>query len=109
MDNECWELDERSMTLDLMDDEHSYYIELSRCNSSGEILDWIVQISKKSWATDNIIASLVRMFDHYLDCQSNLCSFGMDNKIFNAIKCVKSGQYKVWEDLDQKLQKQATG
>lgn len=109
MDNkECWEIDDNTMTLDLIDKDHEYYVEISRCNSSAEILDWIIQVSKKTWVTDNILASLVRRLDHYIDLQANVCSYGRDGKV-DACEVVKAGQYKVWERLERNLRKQATG
>lgn len=60
------------------DMEIPYYIELERCGTSAQVLDWIVQISKKTWADDKCVANLVRILDDVLDLQANYCSFGVE-------------------------------
>ena len=53
-----------------------YEVDLERCTTSAQVLDWIVQVSKKTWATDAIVADLVRALDDVLDMQGTLCPFG---------------------------------
>ena len=79
-----WAYQESNLTLNLTVAPH-YYIDLERCNSSAQILDWIIQVSKKPWATDEILSALVRALDGYLDIQGNISSMGVDHK-FNARK-----------------------
>ena len=40
-----------------------YRVDLERSNSSSEILDWILQIAQKGWATLEDIGNLVRAYD----------------------------------------------
>ena len=35
-----------------------YWIDLERCHTSSQVLDWIMQVAKKSWADDETLASL---------------------------------------------------
>jgi len=57
-----------------------YEIPLEQCNSGAEISDWIFQVTKKTWCTDQILAELVRSLNEILDPQQNFCSWG-ENKI----------------------------
>lgn len=55
-----------------------YAVELDRCKTSAQALDWIIQVSKKKgWATDAVLGRLVKLMDKELDIQRNLCSFAM--------------------------------
>lgn len=51
-----------------------YVIDLDRCTTSAQVLDWIVQVSKKRWATPELIGQMVRLLDKELDLQHNICS-----------------------------------
>jgi len=78
-----WTYNETTQTLNMT--EYPFYeIDLARCNSSSEILDWIIQVSRKTWATTATVGSLVKAFDDLFDLQANVCSWGR-NKPFHAI------------------------
>ena len=51
----------------------------------------IIQVSKKTWAKDEIVGSLVKQLDRCLHLQGNVCSFGCD-KAFNARNWLLSKQ-----------------
>jgi hypothetical protein len=69
-----WRFDARRRVLD-----HDWYeIDLDRCTSSAEVLDWICQVAGKSWADDATIAGLVRALDDVLAPQQYLCGFGLE-------------------------------
>jgi hypothetical protein len=53
-----------------------YEVDLEGCTTPAQVLDWIVQVSKKTWATDLVIADLVRALDDLLDMQGTMCPFG---------------------------------
>lgn len=65
-----------------------YEVDLERCRTSAETLDWVAQVAGKSWATDTIIADLVRALDDRLDLQANMCSMGK-SKTVNVKKIVR--------------------
>lgn len=46
-----------------------YQVDLDRCRSAKEVIDWIGQISGKTWATDRDLGGLVRILDAVLDLQ----------------------------------------
>ena len=58
-----------------------YEVDLERCTTPAQVLDWIVQVSKKTWATDAIVADLVRALDDLLDMQGTLCPFGQARSV----------------------------
>ncbi len=68
-----WEfdLDERM----LVHQEQQYDIPLDGINSSASILDWIMQIGSKPWATSLDVSSLVHAFSCILHPQQHYCSF----------------------------------
>lgn len=58
-----------------------YEVDLERCRDSAEVLDWIVQVAGKSWATAEIVAGLVRALDDVLRLQSSICGSGVSHRI----------------------------
>ena len=75
-----WIFDRERLVLELRDLEGHwlYEVDLERCRTSAEILDWIMQVAKKRWVTDTVIAGLVRELDRLLDPQATVCSFGLN-------------------------------
>lgn len=55
-----------------------YEVDLDRCTTSAQVLDWIAQVSQKRWATDQVLAALSRALDAVLDLQSTLCGCGQE-------------------------------
>jgi hypothetical protein len=60
-----------------------YKIYLDECTTSSKTLDWIAQVSHKTWANDRVLAGLVRALDEVLNMQGNLCPRGTDKRIKN--------------------------
>ena len=83
---------ESNLTL-VVNEAYPYEIDLEEMNSSGEVLDMIAQISRKTWATNEMIGELAKMLDHTLNLQANVCSFG-SNKIFDPTKWLNSKKGK---------------
>ena len=69
-----WRLDKEAVAL--VYEEMDYDVRLSECNSSAQILDWIIQIAEKTWATNDVIGELVRALNDILGIQGNFCSQG---------------------------------
>jgi hypothetical protein len=65
-----WELDRERLVL--VNEKEDYEVDLERCLSAGETLDWIIQISSKIWGTDECVGSLVAALRDLLDPQSTL-------------------------------------
>jgi hypothetical protein len=53
-----------------------YPVGLESLTTSAEMLDVIMQIEGKSWATDACVAGLVRALNDLIDPQARLCSGG---------------------------------
>jgi hypothetical protein len=67
-----WQFNKGLLVLKLT--EHPWYeVDLERCTTSAAVLDWIIQVSLKPWATDSILAELVHKLEEYLQPQQNLC------------------------------------
>lgn len=71
-----WTLDPDYPSMDLGKDGNRYWVDFRRCCSSAGVLDVVCQIAGKVWASDAILAGLVRAFDAVLHPQRNLCSWG---------------------------------
>lgn len=73
-----WEYNPDNLTLQFSktvgDNYTEYEIDLERCNTSTQVLDWIFQIKNKFWCSDVDIADLLRAFDDLMDSvQDKLC------------------------------------
>jgi hypothetical protein len=61
-----WKLDRERLVRDLHATKkngrtfHRYEVDLERCTSSAQILDWICQAAEKAWADQDTVADLVR-------------------------------------------------
>lgn len=70
-----WKLEGEYLAFD------GYVLELVACVQSSVALDYIIQVSRKTWATDACLTGLVRALDHVLNPQAHLCSCGGDKRI----------------------------
>jgi len=59
---------------------NAYWIDLEIC-SSARMLDIIMQVARKSWATDKCLAGLVHALDDIFQPQGRLCSCGIDKRL----------------------------
>jgi hypothetical protein len=74
-----WRLDPVQLTLHIRPEEREMYlIPLIKCNSSEEILDWVVQVRQKPWATGQDLSDLVEALDDLLGLEENFCGSGID-------------------------------
>jgi hypothetical protein len=76
-----WKLRGTVLSYPAYPNSSSYGIDLTRFVSSAKVLDIIMQVSGKTWATDKCIAGLVHAIDDILYPQSNLCSAGSDKRM----------------------------
>ena len=78
-----WAYIETSNTLVLKPsaERPGYEIDLDRCQNSAQVLDWIAQVASKTWASFEIVGSLVLSLNRLLRFQNNYCSFGQDQGI----------------------------
>jgi hypothetical protein len=78
-----WCLDKGSIDLVLRDDEgrEMYWFSLAGLTDSAEVLDCIAQIAMKTWATDVVLASLVRALCDILEPQARLCCSGQHKQV----------------------------
>lgn len=75
------EPDTRVLALYSEHGNHVYEIDLDGCTTSAAILDWLCQVTGKVWATDDVLAGLVRALDDVLQPQGNLCGWGRSSTI----------------------------
>ncbi len=70
-----WRVDPTNFTL-VAGTWSRYYVDLERCLTPPQVLDWIFQVSNKTWGTAEVLAGLVHALDYVLHPQANLCSSG---------------------------------
>lgn len=75
-----WRLNPKYLTLDYYDPHGRwrYQIDLERCTTCAEILDWILQLSKKRWLPAEGLQGFINAINDLLNPQGTLCSFGVD-------------------------------
>ena len=75
-----WVFNPAAMTLELHKGGHQepvYDVDLERCRTPAEVLDWIMHIQGKHWASDEVLAGLVRSL---WDCLGSKICFGEGDK-----------------------------
>ena len=60
---------------------HSYEVDLESCANSAQVLDWIVQIHSKTWATPSTVNDLIRALDDIFEIQASFCPGGLSRAI----------------------------
>jgi hypothetical protein len=66
-----------------------YVVRLDRCQTSAGALRWIMEVAEQDWATDRVIASLVREFSRLLYPLANLCPSGKEDGPINVRKVIR--------------------
>ncbi len=83
-----WRFNPGSLTLSYVAPQERYYLKLKKCDTSAGMLDWIMQVSGKSWADDHLLAFLVRDLNQLLNPQGNLCSSGEEQGPINVRRVI---------------------
>ena len=88
MSETAWIFDPDLLTLTTTAGGYEYEIDLKTCISASEVLYWIVQIQRKTWATDELVGSLVRIMNNLLDIQGNITHGGRMDVIIDPAKVI---------------------
>lgn len=83
-----WVYHAENLTLELVHDGRwCYEVDLERCTTSAEMLDWIFQVQGKGWpgASESLLMAL---FD-LLHPQGNLCSWGVERGPISVRKVIE--------------------
>jgi hypothetical protein len=75
-----WALNKGTLALEHIEGR-DYWIDLERCTTPAEVLDWIAKVAGKTWADDATVAGLARALNDVLRPQSTLCSFGRPRRL----------------------------
>lgn len=73
-----WQFDEEN--LNLVYEPHDYPIDLETCRNSAEVMDWIAQLSEKTWCTNADLGDLVRALDEVFGLRA-FCASGRDHEV----------------------------
>lgn len=82
-----------------------YYVDLDRCTTSAGMLDWIMQINNKRWASPKIMQGLLNVVRKVVDPQRNLCAGGTEC----ALKATKASDIKVTAGDMQEMNRSIEG
>lgn len=82
--------DREECTIDMKTDDggHHYWIDLDRCTTPAQLLNWIFQLHNKSWMTADLMRELLEGFEQACrevfdgDVQGVFCPCGV-SKIVN--------------------------
>ena len=55
-----------------------YEVDLERCTTSAEMLDWICQVAEKTWATPDTVGNLAMALNELLRPQATVCALGVE-------------------------------
>jgi len=69
-----WVYDRRSRMV--IYKESGYDVPMWNCNTSAQILDWIIQLSQKEWEAPDALLGFIRMVNYLIDIQAHLCPGG---------------------------------
>jgi hypothetical protein len=91
-----WRFSPETLTLNHYDSRGTnvYEVDLERCTTSAQMLDWIMQVAMKRWATDRVLASLVHALDAVLKPQARLCGLGVERGPINVKKVLRDRKLK---------------
>ena len=89
-----WSYDSIQFTLTYWNEPHEYEVDLDRCRTSAEVLDWVFQVSHKEWMTPEGIRDFLLALDDLLRPHGTLCPGGQD-KAINPREVAKAQGYEV--------------
>jgi hypothetical protein len=90
-----WTFDRQ--TLELIWPPRGYIVDVERMTTSAAVLDMVVQVGKKTWATDACLAGLVRALNALLVPQAYLCSCGSHKTMSTAeLSATARGGLVMW-------------
>ena len=67
------------------DGKEWYEVPMDECADSAEVLDWIVQVHSKTWATSEVFHAFVEGLNDLLRFQENYCSHGESRKVVREL------------------------
>jgi len=77
-----WKFDADTLTLNYAPKGHwQYEIDLERCATSAQLLDWVFQIQGKGIFSPKDLADMLEALNDLLRPQANLCSCGQNKRI----------------------------
>ena len=81
-----WSFDPDLFTLDLwlVNGAHRRQVDLERLSDSAKVLDTVLQIAAKRWATPEMVVGLINAIKDLIHPQATLCSFGQSRHLETA-------------------------
>ena len=76
-----WFYFQKRFALTYQPEARSYSVDLDKCRNSAEVLDWMLQVTHKTWMTPKGACDFVQAITDVLYPQGNICSGGTDKTI----------------------------
>ena len=73
----------------ITNEKNGYGWDCERMNDSASVLDFIVQISKKTWSTNDCVRDAIKLLDRVFDVQGSWCGGGQ-NRTKPAAQAMKA-------------------
>jgi hypothetical protein len=82
-----WVYRAHNLTLEWKGNPDQYYIDLESCTDASHVLDWLLQISHKGWASARDVGELLRALDELAgDLQGEVCPWGQNESFSYAAR-----------------------
>jgi len=86
----AWVYRAYNLTLEYKGNPDFYYVDLEECNDAPQILDWLLQISHKTWGSAQVVGELLKALDALAgDLQGEVCPWG-ENRPFSYARCLRA-------------------
>jgi hypothetical protein len=86
-----WTYDPATVTIE---HDKEYQVDLERCRTSAETLDWIFQLHNRTWTRPEDVGYLVMAMHALLRPQATLCSMGHDKRIDDVKAVIRSNGFE---------------
>ena len=71
-----WRFNQDALSLDAFD----YWVDLEDCKNSASVLDWMIQVAEKWWATPEVLGHLLLVLDDLAGGLRAVCDGGQDHE-----------------------------
>lgn len=76
-----WKVDKAGSIYCVKPESGEYWISIDRLTDSAAILDFIAQVSQKTWADSKLIGDLVKLLDEVIGLQGSVCGNGVNKTL----------------------------
>ena len=94
-----WTFDEHNLVVRYT--KNNYEVDLERCTTSAQALDWIAQITNKLWASPDDVTDVIHALDDLIGLQENLCGFGKEHVFLDVREIINKRRQTPTQDTEE--------